>query len=254
MSVVLRPYRKLAIELFAGLHGWGSGLTAAGFRVVGFDLVDMPSLLNHPVPEHCSLVLQDVLTLHGSQFPDASLIVASPPCQEFSFRAQPWKIGKAQHPESLGLPVPAWWKLPEPKMSPEEFAEWSEWKRKYPAVPPNTALFDACFRIQREASEAAGRYIPLVVENVRGAQPWVGRAKWSYGPFYLWGDVPALMPRTLAVKQHGSGAAWFDHGIASLPSSSPRRRAASALIAKIPFELALHVGRVYYPHAEERAS
>ena len=55
-------------------------------------------------------------------------------------------------------------------------------------------LFNACFRIQREAIEAAGRHIPMVVENVRGAQPWVGRAKWNFGSFYLWGDVPALMP------------------------------------------------------------
>jgi hypothetical protein len=58
-------------------------------------------------------------------------------------------------------------------------------------------LFNECFRIQREASFAAGRHIPLVVENVRGAQPWVGRARWNFGSFYLWGDVPALMPMTL---------------------------------------------------------
>ena len=36
----------------------------------------------------------------------------------------------------------------------------------------------------------------MVVENVKGAQPWVGRARWNYGSFYLWGDVPALMPIT----------------------------------------------------------
>jgi hypothetical protein len=59
-----------------------------------------------------------------------------------------------------------------------------------------TALFDACFRIQREACEAAGHHIPLVVENVCGAQKWVGRARWNFGSFYLWGDVPALMPMT----------------------------------------------------------
>lgn len=57
-----------------------------------------------------------------------------------------------------------------------------------------TALFDACFRIQREACEAAGHHIPMVVENVRGAQRWVGRARWHFGSFYLWGDAPALMP------------------------------------------------------------
>lgn len=53
---------------------------------------------------------------------------------------------------------------------------------------------DPCFRIQREASGAAGHHIPLVVENVRGAIPWVGRSRWNYGSYHLWGDTPALMP------------------------------------------------------------
>ena len=116
-------------------------------------------------------VIQDVLTLHGSQFRDASLIVASPPCQAYSYRAMPWSRAKA---------------LP----------------------PPDNALFDACFRIQREACEAAGRHIPLIVENVAGAQPWVGRARWNFGSFYLWGDVPALMPIARAFKS--SGMNWSD--------------------------------------------
>ena len=50
-----------------------------------------------------------------------------------------------------------------------------------------TALFDACFRIQREACEAAGRHIPMVVENVKGAQPWVGKARANFGSFYFLG-------------------------------------------------------------------
>src|SRR3990167_4180822 len=59
------------------------------------------------------------------------------------------------------------------------------------------ALFDACLRIGREAE------CPIVIENVRGAQPWVGRAKWMFGSFALWGDVPALMPMTKAIKVLG---------------------------------------------------
>lgn len=39
----------------------------------------------------------------------------------------------------------------------------------------------------------------MVVENVCGAQKWVGPARWHYGSYFLWGDVPALMPR---VKKH----------------------------------------------------
>ena len=83
---------------------------------------------------------------------------------------------------------------------------WSKAKAKAAAIRADRTgraledlnrLFDACFRIQREACEAAGRHIPLVVENVRGAIPWVGRSRWNFGSFHLWGDVPALMPPTM---------------------------------------------------------
>lgn len=154
----------LAIDLFCGLGGWTEGLLEEGYYVIGFDIE------RHQYGEHkypAQLVIQDVLTIHGSQFKNARLIVASPPCQEFSYMAMPWSLAKEKQRRIE--------------------ADTAEQKRL-------TALFDACFRIQREAEEAAGRHIPLVVENVRGAQKWVGRAKWNFGSFYLWGDVPALMP------------------------------------------------------------
>lgn len=257
--------KPLAIDLFCGLGGWTEGLLAEGYRVVGFD--------NH---RHCygdakypgQLVLQDVLTLHGRQFKDAALIVASPPCQAYSYRAMPWKRAKA---------------LP----------------------PPDNSLFHACFRIQRQACEAAGRHIPLVVENVRGAQKWVGRASWHYGSFYLWGDVPALMPITRRAKVVGfrfdgsggsfqtaavkvSGLNWSNYGKpgykaeafnttaeqrlkadhiknkdadgyerdhpAAFGWKKPRtsshshaRKADSAHIAKIPFPLARHIAAAWKP-------
>jgi hypothetical protein len=251
--------KPLAIDLFCGLGGWAEGFLAEGYDVIGFDIE------RHDYGTGCypgQLVIQDVLTLHGSQFRDAAVIVASPPCQAYSYRAMPWKRAKA---------------LP----------------------PPSNELFAACFRIQREACEAAGRYIPLVVENVRGAQPWVGRAAWSYGSFYLWGDIPALMPISRAQKfnpdgtRHGTGS-WFkiadsknrgasvggdgdrnrhnnlsDVGlkfgggwwhdstnnlIRKASSKSPARKAASAQIAKIPFPLAQHIARCYKPSCTERAA
>jgi hypothetical protein len=217
--------KPLAIDLYAGLGGWTEGLLAAGYRVVGFDIErHVYGEAKYPA----QLVLQDVRTIHGRQFKGAALIVASPPCQAYSYRAMPWKRAKA---------------LP----------------------PPDNSLFEACFRIQREASEAAGRHIPLVVENVRGAQPWVGRARWHFGSFYLWGDVPALMPIKRSGGGFGSGAEglkqggdWFNASqpyIARLHGSkSPARKAASAHIAKIPFVLAHHVALTYLPQNLERVS
>jgi hypothetical protein len=206
--------KPLAIDLFCGLFGWSEGLVAEGYQVIGFDLEDMHAAFGLTRRPEFRLVLQDVLTLHGSQFKDAALIVASPPCQAYSYRAMPWSRAKA---------------LP----------------------PPDNALFDACFRIQREACEAAGRHVPMVIENVRGAQPWVGRARWNFGSFYLWGDVPALMPATVATAIK-NGNDWFGSGAdCSLQrrhgSQSTARKAASALIAKIPLPLASHIASVYRP-------
>ena len=208
------------------------------------------------------LVLRDVRSLTGAdlvrEYGIPAVIVGSSPCQEFSYRAMPWKRAKALGPPHLGM-----------------------------------ELFQAQFRIQREVSEAAGRYVPMIVENVRGAQKWVGRARWHFGSYYLWGDVPALMPITLAPRtkfnpdgtEHGPGS-WFaiadskNRGSKILASCAPRRwedgeikrlrdnfgwsgtalcegtthgakrRQASALIAKIPFPLAFDVARCYYPSHE----
>ena len=322
LSLVACVDKPLAIDLFCGLGGWTEGLLAEGFRVVGFD-VERHAYGEAKYP--AQLVIQDVLTIHGSQFKDAALIVASPPCQEYSYMAMPWSRAKAIA------------------------ADYRSGKRD---VKQLTALFDACFRIQREASEAAGHHIPMVVENVRGAIPWVGRSRWNFGSFHLWGDVPALMPITrrasktpkgnavgaplwkdrpinslshatltdhakewyqhghddgqkvpgfrfdgsgkafqtasvegtktpgrslnkdagakfgthnmgsadaifaeLGVKQpglsgqraNGKGDAWFQDGAAKHGSKSNARKAASAMIAKIPLTLSTHIAKVYHP-------
>jgi hypothetical protein len=138
-----------------------------------------------------------VLEMHGSEISDADLIVASPPCTEYSYMAMPWSRAK---------------QIARALRGEDEFPEPYRGSR---TVEQLNAIFDACFRLQREASEAAGRHIPMIVENVKGAQPWVGRAAWSFGSFYLWGDVPALMPSARAGQKfnpdgtaHGPGS-WF---------------------------------------------
>lgn len=279
----------LAIDLFCGLGGWTEGLLALGYRVVGYD-IEAHEYGDQRYPGE--FVLRDVLTIHGSEFKDAALIVASPPCQFFSYTAMPWSRAK--------------------KLSADVRADPARLEKEL-------ALFNACFRIQREASEAAGRHIPMVVENVRGAIPWVGRSRGSFGSFHLWGDVPALMPKPAgrsAVKVpsfrfDGSGGSFQsasvrrtdvgkgarftsrDCGVEATGLKRPgiklsevgfnvsmareaapllkgakyvrtaedkrqhigiNRKAASAMIAKIPEPLSRHIGTVYWPAQFERAA
>lgn len=153
--------RPIALDLYCGLGGWAQGFLAEGYDVIGFD-IERHDYGRGGYPG--MLVLQDVQTLTGKQFVpiinELACIVASPPCQAYSYRAMPWKRAKA---------------LP----------------------PPDNTLFEQPFRIQREIDEATGKRVPLIVENVCGAQKWVGRAAWHFGSFYLWGDLPALMPMTM---------------------------------------------------------
>lgn len=93
MFHVKSDMRPLVIELFAGSFGWGAGFVAEGWRSIGFDILHEP--YHGPVPEHCQLVLEDVLGIHGSRFKDADAIVASPPCQKYSYMAMPWKRAQA---------------------------------------------------------------------------------------------------------------------------------------------------------------
>lgn len=161
--------KPLVIDLFCGLGGWADGFLAEGWDVIGFDIVQRP----YPG----QLVLQDALTITGAQLarlPNLAAIVASPPCTEYSYMAMPWSRGK-QIAAALREQVP--------------FPEGYTGSRSTEAL---NALFHACFRIQREASQAAGREIPIVVENVKGAQPWVGRSRANFGSFYLWGDVDSI--------------------------------------------------------------
>jgi hypothetical protein len=175
--------RPLAFDLFSGLGGWAEGLIAEGWRVIGVDIEDMFEVCGATKPEHYELMVRDILTVHGAELKDANLIVSSSPCTEYSYMAMPWARAKAKAAA----------------IRADETGE---------AVRRLNALYDAQFRIQREASEAKGEYIPMVVENVRGAIPWVGRSAWNYGSYHLWGDVPALMPSARVMK-NGDGGSWF---------------------------------------------
>lgn len=175
--------RPLAIDLCCGLGGWTYGLQAAGWDVVGFDILPFPA---YPAP----MAVQDILTLDGRRLRGAQLIVASPPCQEFSRHDIPQCRARNPPEPDLGL-----------------------------------RLVEACYRIAREAG------CPLVLENVRGAQKWLGKRVWQYEGAYLWGDgvlalAPPWKPRS-ARKKYG----W---------KTAEQR-------SVIPYELALWIGQCHLP-------
>jgi hypothetical protein len=233
----------LCLDIFCGLGGWSEGFLAEGYRCIGFD-IEAHDYGEGGYPGQ--LVLRDVRSLCGAElvreYGVPAVIVASPPCQEFSYMAMPWSRAKEKMRKILADPA--------------------EQTRL-------TDLFNQCFRIQREVSAAAGGYVPMVVENVRGAQRWVGKARGNFGSFYLWGDVPALLPipakdwklsGTLnpgdlnrwdhAHREHGRNYAGTKHGgdCFSDPSwRSPARKRASAEIAKIPPALSSWLAKCFYP-------
>ena len=91
--------KPLTIDLYCGLGGWAEGFISEGYEVIGFD-IERHDYGTGGYPGQ--LVLQDVTTLHGSQFKDAAVIVASPPCQAYSYRAMPWK--RAATVQNFGFP------------------------------------------------------------------------------------------------------------------------------------------------------
>lgn len=57
--------KPLLIDLYCGLGGWAEGFLAEGYRCIGFD-VERHDYGSGEYPGQ--LVIQDVTTLHGSQF------------------------------------------------------------------------------------------------------------------------------------------------------------------------------------------
>jgi hypothetical protein len=144
--------RPLAIDLCCGKGGWTKGLQKAGFQVIGFDIERFPDYPGE-------LVLQDIRTLHGSQFRDARVILASPPCQEFS---------RHDIPQTRKLNPP----------------------------PPDLSLVLAVWRLREESGvptilENTRGSLPFL-------EPLLGQAR-RVGSFWLYGDLPVLLPKMWAL-------------------------------------------------------
>lgn len=182
--------KPLALDLCCGLGGWTQGLRASGWDVIGFDIKAQEKYFG-------KLILCDVREIRGYGYSEISLVVASPPCQEFSYRHLPF--GRIKN-------------LP----------------------PPDKSIWRACERIARECSA------PLILENVKGAEKFMGKAKAHYGSYYLWGDVPVLLP---SGKQPHKG--FTQHGFRDHAKGKNGRRQFAANAAIIPFELAYWIGECF---------
>lgn len=116
--------------------------------------------------------------------------------------------------------------------------------------PPYPELGIKLFNHTRSLCEASG--LPYVMENVRAAQQFVGKAVNHCGPFYLWGNaVPPLMPEGITKGTHdikgvpvnkskryfrGAGETW--QRASQVWSGSKARKECTAELATIPLELA----------------
>lgn len=197
--------RPVAIDLCCGLGGWTAGLLAEGWSVIGFDVVRPRSF-----PTGAQLVQQDVCTISGTRWRGrVSLVVASPPCTEFS---QCWNF--ARH------------RVPNPEAG--------------------LVVVRACFRI---AGEVGAPFVIENVAGARKwFAPEFGPPTWHVGPYWFWGDVPTLRPMGRFVKRiwntdrDKTGARrWHRDGRASTYERDQSKR------ALIPIEIARAVGAQCQP-------
>ena len=100
--------------------------------------------------------------------------------------------------------------------------------------PPYPELGIKLFNHTRAICEASG--IPYLMENVRSAQRFVGRAQHHCGPFYLWGSgVPPLLNQGIS-KNMSQQRDKNGRRRGALEHVSKKERAGES--AKIPPELA----------------
>ncbi len=129
------------LDLFCGRGGWVQAFPS-DWNITGYDIRDFSSI--YPF----KFVQADLLKY--DDFPsDVDLIVASPPCTDFT---------KASLPST-----------------------WKSVMKYPPDVDQGIKLFN---RAREIINEVKPKY--WLIENVRGAQKYVGKADWHIGSRYFW--------------------------------------------------------------------
>lgn len=141
------------LDLCSGLGGWTEAFVQGGWNVIRIE--------NNPDLQYVPFTLElDVLNWEEwiNDIPHPDVIVASPPCLEFS--------------TAYGAP------------GPTARRSGKEWK-------PDMSVVKACLDIIDYLKPTT-----WVLENVQGSQgfflPLIGGRRQKIGPFYLWGNFPLL--------------------------------------------------------------
>ena len=151
---MLDPRYRL-IDLFCGLGGWSIGFHREGFDCVGVDIIDVGYPYN--------LVTMDIhqLKFEAGKHLRPDVIVASPPCKEFSrmSKLSAWK-GQRDPPDPEG--------------------------------PNGMGLVREAMRVIEESKP---KYWAL--ENVMSSRPYIskllGKPRVTANPFVLWGNFPEIL-------------------------------------------------------------
>lgn len=209
------------LDLFCGRWGWSREFAARGWECVGVDLTEPPE-----IPSGCTFVKVDVLRIRfhpaiGMFYLDSKNPSESELLGRFDF------ICASSPCENFSLFRMA----------------------HFHPKPPYPTVGLELFNHTRRLCEESG--VLYVMENVAGAEDFLGRAQHRCGPFYLWGNaVPPLMPRNIKKGiKHAEGfrkdmtpeekrACRLQDTMLRSGSKSKVRKQHTAAAATIPPELA----------------
>jgi hypothetical protein len=204
------------LDLCCGLGGWSIGFYRAGFDCTGIDILD----LAYPY----RLLLEDVRTFHTDKKYD--VVVASPPCTEFSSLTR-LAIARGQR-------------------GPRDIAA-------------GVGLVNGCLRIIEEVNPKF-----WILENVAGSEehivPLLGKPKLKRGPWRLWGYFPPFLlpenPETMKKTSGGITSIRSAHNgshdkLNSVFAYNPMR---SWFRAKIPLPLSIPLAKACKETLQEASS